>query len=182
MDDSEIVARCLAGDREAFEMIVDKYQAGVLTLAWCVLGNRAEAEDAAQDAFFRAFMNLPTFDRTKGFKSWLYAIAYKRSLDRIKREKIERKYRSRMAEAKAQDSSDLDTERRMAQTAVINPLLERLGLKERLALSLSINEGYTAAETAEILHCAESTARVYVFNAKRKLRKWLEGNPHVQNL
>lgn len=90
MDDSEIVARCLAGEREAFEMIVNKYQAGVLTLAWCVLGNKAEAEDASQEAFFRAFVNLPTFDRAKGFKNWLYAIAYKRCLDRIKRERIEK--------------------------------------------------------------------------------------------
>lgn len=87
-----------------------------------------------------------------------------------------------MAEARTQVSNDLETERRMTQSAVIDPLLKRLGVKERLALSLSINEGYTAAETAEILHCAESTARVYVFNARRKLRKWLERNPHVQNL
>jgi RNA polymerase sigma-70 factor (ECF subfamily) len=178
-DDSQAIARCLAGEREAFEMIVNKYQAGVLSLAWSVLANRAEAEDATQEAFFRAYMNLRNFDCAKGFKNWLYAIAYKRCLDRIKKEKTEKKYRSRMAEPIARDLIGPEIEPRMEELTVLGPFLKKLTFKERLALSLSMNDGCTAAETAEVLRCAESTARVYVFNAKRKLRKWLERNPHV---
>lgn len=83
MDDGQIIACCLAGEREAFEMIVNKYQARVLSLAWSVLGNRAEAEDTTQEAFIRAYTNLRDFDQARGFKNWLYAIAYKRCLDRI---------------------------------------------------------------------------------------------------
>lgn len=178
-DDGQTIARCLAGEREAFEMIVNKYQAGVLSLAWSVLGNRAEAEDVTQEAFFRAYLNLRNFDRARGFKNWLYAIAYKRCLDRIKKEKTEKKYRFRMTEPMARDSSGPETEPRMEESTFLGPLLKRLTFKERLALSLSMNDGYTAAETAEVLRCSESTARVYMFNAKRKLRKWLERNPHV---
>lgn len=182
MDECQIIARCLAGDREAFEMIVNKYQAGVLTLAWSILGNRAEAEDAAQEAFFRAYVNLQNFDRAKDFKNWLYAIVHKRCLDRIRKLKTEKKYRSRMAGAAAPVTSVLKTEPGMEESAVLSPLLKKLTVKERLALSLSMNEEYTAAEIAGILHCAESTARVHLFNAKRKLRKGLERNSCVQNL
>jgi len=182
MDDGRIIARCLAGEREAFEMIVNKYQAGILSLAWSVLGNRAEAEDAAQEAFIRAYMYLRNFDQAQGFKNWLYAIAYKRCLDRIKKRKTEKKFRSRMEEVAAPVSSGVETERRIEKSAVIGPLLKKLTVKERLALTLALNEGYTASEIAALLHCAESTARVYVFHAKKKLKGWLERNPHVQSL
>ena len=179
MDDGQIIARCLAGEREAFEMIVNKYQARVLSLAWSVLGNRAEAEDTTQEAFIRAYVNLRDFDQARGFKNWLYAIAFKRCLDRLKKEKIEKKYRSRIAEATTQVSRRVEMEHRLEESAVMGLLLKKLTVKERLALSLATNEGYTAAEIAAVLHCAESTARVYVFSAKGKLRKWLERNPHV---
>jgi len=181
-DDGQTIARCLAGDREAFEMIVNKYQSGVLSLAWSVLGNRAEAEDAAQEAFIRAYLNLQNFDRAKDFKNWLYAIAYKRCLDRIREVKTEKKYRSRMAEAVAPVMCGLGTEPGAEESVLLSPLLKKLTLKERLALTLSINEEYTAAETAEVLRCAESTARVHLFNAKRKLRKGLERNSYVQKI
>lgn len=181
-DDGQTIARCLAGDREAFEMIVNKYQAGVLTLAWSVLGNRAEAEDAAQEAFFRAYVNLQNFDCAKDFKNWLYAIVHKRCLDRIRKLNTEKKHRSRMAEAAAPVTSGLKKEPGADESAVLSPLLKKLTVKERLALSLSVNEEYTAAEIAEVLQCAESTARVHLFNAKRKLRKGLERNSYVQNL
>ncbi|MCX6574984.1 MAG: sigma-70 family RNA polymerase sigma factor [Candidatus Aminicenantes bacterium] len=179
-DDGQTIARCLAGDREAFEMIVNKYQAGVLSLAWSVLGNRAEAEDAAQEAFFRAYVSLQNFDRAKDFKNWLYAIAYKRCLDRIRKLKTEKKYRSRMADALV--TSGLKKEPGTEESAILSPLLEKLTVKERLVLSLSINDEYTADEIAEVLQCAVSTARVHLFNAKRKLRKELERNSRVQNL
>jgi len=181
-DDGHAIARCLAGDQEAFEMIVNKYQAGALSLAWGILENRAEAEDAAQEAFFRAFLNLQNFDRAKNFKNWLYAIVHKRCLDRIRKLQTEKKYRPRMAEATAPASSGLMRVPGAEESSVLNPLLKRLTVKERLALSLSVTEEYTAAEIAEVLHCAESTARVHLFNAKRKLRKGLNRNSDVQNL
>jgi RNA polymerase sigma factor (sigma-70 family) len=53
-------------------------------------------------------------------------------------------------------------------------IMKRLNDKERTALSLKLNEGYLAKEIAEILNCKESTVRVYVLNAKRKLKKFLE--------
>ncbi len=181
-DDRQAVARCLAGDREAFEMIVTKYQSGVLSLAWSILGNRAEAEDAAQDAFFRAYVNLRSFDCAKDFKNWLYAIAWKRCLDRIRKLKTEKKYGPRMAEEAAPVMNGLKTRPGRQGSAALSSLLKKLTAKERLTLSLSVNEGYTAADIAAVLHCAESTARVHLFNAKKKLRRGLERNFHVQNL
>jgi len=54
-----------------------------------------------------------------------------------------------------------------------------LNKNERLAISLTVNDGYTASEVAKVLDCAENTARVYLFNAKRKLRKLVERKRYV---
>ena len=58
-------------------------------------------------------------------------------------------------------------------------ILKWLNEKERTALSLKLNEGYLAREIAEILGCKESTVRVYILNAKRKIKKILEKKHHV---
>jgi RNA polymerase sigma-70 factor (ECF subfamily) len=179
MDDSLIVARCLAGEPEAFEAIVNRYQTGILSLAWSLLGNRAEAEDAVQEAFIRAYSNLSSFDPSKSFKTWLYAIAHKKCLDGLKKRKAEKKYRSEIWSFADHDPRGSSGERRTEVSAFLAPLIGRLNARERLALSLSVNEGFRAAEIAEVLHCAENTARVHIFNARKKLRKWMKGMPHV---
>jgi len=181
MDEASIISRCRSGEREAFEMLVSKYQAGALSLAWSVLGRQAEAEDAAQEAFLQAYLNLPSFDHVRPFKSWLYAIVTNECLDRLKKERTERKFRLRASETSNPSSKGPNPELRLENAAVVGPLLEKLGARERLALYLDVVEGYTAAEVADVLRCAESTARVYVFKAKIKLRKWLKGNPDVSN-
>jgi RNA polymerase sigma factor (sigma-70 family) len=58
-------------------------------------------------------------------------------------------------------------------------ILRRLNKNERTALSLKLNEGYLSREIAEILGCKESTVRVYILNAKRKVKKILEKNQNV---
>jgi RNA polymerase sigma-70 factor (ECF subfamily) len=174
-EDRQIIARCLAGERESFEMIVQKYQSGVLALAWSVLRDKADAEDIAQETFFRAYMNLNKFDPSKSFKNWLYAIAFKRCLTGLENAKNERKSRLKIAEEAIRHDPRPEWERSVDDRSVLAPLLARLSSKERLALSLAVNEGCSSAEIAEVLHCAESTARVFVFNAKRKLRKMLTG-------
>jgi RNA polymerase sigma-70 factor (ECF subfamily) len=182
MDDATVIARCLAGEPKAFEALVTRYQAGALSLAWSVLGRRAEAEDAAQEAFLQAYLNLSRFDHAHSFKNWLFAILINRCLDRLKKERTEKKFRLWSAETAVANPGDGPPERRLESAAIVGPLLARLNPRERLALSLDVVEGYTAAEVAEVLRCAESTARVIVFKAKQKLRKWLEGNSHVQTL
>lgn len=179
MDDLDIIERCLAGEMNAFELIVNKYQAGLISVAWSVLGNREDARDAVQDAFVQAFAHLRRFDRTRSFKNWLYGIAYKRCKDRKRKDKSMSKY----LEAMRKENNPPDPERRsparIEDTEMFGPLMAKLKEKERLALSLKINEGYTAAEIAEVVHCAESSVRVYIFNAIRKLRNLRARNSNV---
>jgi RNA polymerase sigma-70 factor (ECF subfamily) len=80
MEDNKIISSCLSGEKEAFEMLIKKYQVPILHLAWRILGDKDEAKDATQDTFVQVFSNLNRFDRGMSFKNWLYSITYKRCL------------------------------------------------------------------------------------------------------
>ena len=178
MDEDPIIGRCLEGDAEAFEMLVNRYQSGVLSLAWSILGIREEAEDAAQEAFIRAFTNLREFDPARPFRPWLYAIAVHGCLDRLKRRRLERRFRGGWEDTLLDPDSGAVTERRLENADILAPLLDRLKPKDRLALYLSVVEGRTSAEVASILGCSDGSARVRIHKAKKKVRDWLKRNPH----
>ena len=69
------VREALAGDQEAFARLVENYQAAVYNLAYRMLGNAGDAEDAAQETFLRAYSRLRSYDPARKFSSWLLAIA-----------------------------------------------------------------------------------------------------------
>ncbi len=181
MDDATLIARCRAGDITAFEALVDRYQPSLLTVTWSLMGNREDARDATQEAFLSAFSNLDGFDSGRSFKNWLFAIAWKRCLDMKRKEKTGRKYIRELERTEACASRPgPPSPARLEDSEIFSPVLGSLRPKERLALCLRMNEGYTAAEIAGVLGCAESSARVYVFNAVRKLRHlWKKGNGDV---
>jgi hypothetical protein len=73
-DDLALVARCTAGDTDAFEALVERYHRVLFTVAVRMLGDTDDASDAAQNAFIKAYQKLETFDRSRRFFSWIYRI------------------------------------------------------------------------------------------------------------
>jgi RNA polymerase sigma-70 factor, ECF subfamily len=180
LEDSGLIDGCLAGDDRAFEALVNKYQVPLLTMAWSLLGNKEDAQDAAQGAFMAAFSKLDTFDSSRSFKTWLFAIAWKDCLDMKRKEKTRRAFLEKAKNIAPPEGNPEPAASAIEESEIFRPLLKKLVPKERLALSLRINEGFTAAEIAEVLGCAESSARVYVFNAIRRIRKiWPRETSHV---
>ncbi|MDF0728659.1 RNA polymerase sigma factor SigW [Cytobacillus sp. S13-E01] len=75
------------GDQNAFAEIVELYKDKVFQLSYRMLGNRHEAEDIAQEAFLRAYVNIHSYDTNRKFSTWLYRIATNLSIDRIRKKK-----------------------------------------------------------------------------------------------
>lgn len=84
--DAETVARVLAGDVNAFEEIVRRWQHRLVNLAWRFSRDRATAEDMAQEAFIAAFRKLSTFERRAAFSTWLTAVALNSYRARLRRD------------------------------------------------------------------------------------------------
>src|SRR3989339_693536 len=73
-EDLELINRFLNGNREAFEMLVKKYQNRTINTAYSLVGNVSDAEDIAQDVFLKIYRSLGTFNAQAKFSSWLYRI------------------------------------------------------------------------------------------------------------
>jgi RNA polymerase sigma-70 factor (ECF subfamily) len=175
MTDEErlIIRKCLDGNREAFEVLVNRYESHVKTLAWNITGNPEEAVEVSQEAFLQAFKNLHRFHLDKSFKSWLLGITMKRGIDRVRKQKSFLNFFNRYIRVVPMEKVKITT---IEESAIFHPLLKKLNERERTALSLQINENYTAREIGKLLNCSENAVRVTLFRAKKKLKKELLKN------
>ena len=181
MDEQELIAGCLRGRMEDFRMIVERYSAPAMSLAMNILGNRDDAEDACQELFIQVYRHLKSYDKDRSFKNWVYTILYRRCLDHLKRRRRSAELVKKMGRETVLATPANPGHSHPSRSLPSN-LLEQLKAKERTALCLWANEGYTAQETSEVLRCSASTARVYLFQARKKIKKLLEqGHVSLQN-
>ncbi|HHS98547.1 MAG TPA: sigma-70 family RNA polymerase sigma factor [Chloroflexi bacterium] len=87
MDEARWIQQARAGDVESFGRLVRAYQTAVYNLAYRMLGDRMEAEDAAQETFLRAFRHLDRYDPERPFRTWLLSIAAHHCIDRLRRQR-----------------------------------------------------------------------------------------------
>ncbi|MFZ2054059.1 MAG: RNA polymerase sigma factor [Candidatus Aminicenantales bacterium] len=181
MDEQALIAGCLQGRTEDFRVIVERYSVPAMALAMNILGNHSDAEDACQDLFIQVYRNLKSYDMSRSFKNWLYTILYRRCLDHLRRRRRSAELVKKMGHetvlATPANPGSGEKPRRLP-----SDLLESLKAKERTALCLWANEGYSSQEISEVLRCSASTARVYLFQARKKIKKLLEqGDVSLQN-
>jgi len=161
---------------EHFEEIMRTYRAPAMALALNVLGNREDAEDACQEAFAAAYRVLKPESPPPALKAWLFTVLYRKCLDAVRR----RRRSDRLVRKVKQEAPDPETPGRREPRSLSDKLvlsegvLGILGEKERLILSLWAKEEYTLNEIAGILACAPSTVRVHLFQARRKIKAWME--------
>src|SRR5438093_10988583 len=82
-DEAALVAACLAGRREAFDVIVERHRRSVYQLCYRFVGNHEDASDLSQDVFIRAFRGLDRFRGRSSLGTWLYRIAVNVSLNKV---------------------------------------------------------------------------------------------------
>ena len=87
--DRDLVARVIAGDREAYRVLVEKYQQRALGIALEIVKSREDAEDIVQESFVKAYLSLPEFKNQSAFYTWLYRIVYNMAID-FKRKMVRR--------------------------------------------------------------------------------------------
>ncbi len=86
--ESLAIAGARAGDGHAFSRLVAAYQSPIYNLCYRMLGNSHDAEEAAQEAFLRAYTRLSSYDPARPFKTWLFSIAHHYCIDRLRRRRL----------------------------------------------------------------------------------------------
>jgi RNA polymerase sigma-70 factor, ECF subfamily len=169
--DDELVARVREGDHEAFAALVDRHKGRVHGLAYRMLGNRSDAEDAAQEAFMRAYTRLATYQPDGRFGAWLLAIASHRCIDllRSRGRRAPTITLGKVAESDRFISQTDEPEELAVRGSVgddVRRWLAALPPAYRLVLTLRYFHELSYAEIAETLGEPVSTVRMRLFRAR----------------
>jgi RNA polymerase sigma-70 factor (ECF subfamily) len=166
----DLIERAATGDASAFEQIVVRTERRVLLLAFRMLGNMADAEDATQEVFLRAYKYLHRFDRRRPLEPWLIRMTINvcRDIRRKRKVQTEEVFDVPREAPDAHSEVALDEQKGLLRLA-----LAKLPEKERAVLILRDLEGRPTREVAEILGTSESTVRAQLSNARMKVKQLL---------
>jgi len=181
-EENRLIARCLAGEVEAFRPLVQRYQRLAFSVAFRMLGSRADAEDIAQQAFVDAFNALERFrgeGRTHAFSTWLLRIAVNRSKDILKsRRRTEEPLDRDVPGGEAAFAYDPPTPEANASRGERRERLEaallELPTKYREVLILRDAEDLSYEEIRAILQLPLTTLKIRVVRARAMLRDLIE--------
>jgi RNA polymerase sigma-70 factor, ECF subfamily len=180
--DEELVARASAGEVDAFNQLVTRWERPIYALAYRTLGREEDARDVVQEAFLRAYRGLRGFKGEAKFSSWLYRITLNLCRDWIRRER-----RAPLVQVpEGVDPVDLADERVAPQESVeelvarremsqaVAKAMAELPEEQRTAIMLKEYHGLTFQEIADMLDCPLSTVKTRLYQGLSVLRRRLE--------
>ncbi|QCT28508.1 RNA polymerase sigma factor SigW [Bacillus velezensis] len=170
------------GDQNAFAEIVDLYKDKIYQLCYRMLGNVHEAEDIAQEAFIRAYVNIDSFDINRKFSTWLYRIATNLTIDRIRKKKPDYYLDAEVAGAEGLTMySQIAADGVLPEDAVLSLELSdtiqkkilKLPDKYRTVIVLKYIDELSLIEIGEILNIPVGTVKTRIHRGREALRKQL---------
>ena len=177
-DDLELIQTALAGGPQDFEFLVRRYGLRVYAVTFAVLGSRAEAEDAAQDTFLKAYRQRGRLREPERFASWLLAIARHQALDHLRRRRfvpLPDDAADRLADESAvRPDEQLDAAENHAR---LRSVLATLPERHRLALTLRYLEGHDCRTIENAMALSNGALRGILGRALAAMRAGLRLRP-----
>ena len=189
--DQQLVVRAQQGDKQAFGLLVSKYQRKLARLLSRLIRDQAEVEDVAQETFIKAYRALPAFRGDSAFYTWLYRIGVNTAKNYLvsqgRRAPTSTEFDSEEAESfdEGEQLRDSNTPERILQSKqigeTVNAAMEALPEELRTAIVLREIEGLSYEDIARIMDCPIGTVRSRIFRAREavagKLRPLLDTAP-----
>jgi RNA polymerase sigma-70 factor (ECF subfamily) len=163
------------GDHHAFAQLVEAYTSPVYNLAYRMLGNAAEAEDAAQEVFLRAYLKLASYDRNRKFSTWLLAITSNYCIDLLRRRKapmVDLEDVEFVIESREPGPEQVAVEGE--QRDAVAHAIGGLPAGYRLPTVLRYYHDLSYEEIERITGLSEATVKTRLFRARRMIKEILE--------
>lgn len=187
VSDAIAVERTLAGDRDAYRVLVERHSRTMYRMAYRMTGNAYDAEEVVQESFLRAYQKLNQFAGNANFGTWVYRIAANYAIDRLRQRNSEEARRENPGKA-GEDSLEVDplsqvqdvapSPERLAGSAQladrIKTALAELSPAERTAIVMRHWDGCGIEEIATVLKSNSNATKNTVFRAVQKLRRSLK--------
>jgi RNA polymerase sigma-70 factor, ECF subfamily len=180
-NESELIRKAKRGDREAFGILVERYQRRVIGVAQAVVHNPEDAVELAQETFVRAFENLGSFESRSSFSTWLYRIAANLAIDLRRRQGRHTFVRGEEGESEIDHlpsptgDSFAEFSRRELNRR-LRAALDELTPEHRAVILLREVEGLSYDEISDMLQCPRGTIMSRLHYARNRLRAILK-NP-----
>ena len=180
MDEKEIIEQVLAGDNNAFGLLVERYQDRVYNLTLRMCGNADDAFDLAQEAFFRAWRGLPGFQQDAAFSTWLFRLAANVCLDWLRAKKRRPTVSLTVSD---DDGEEVQMELRdpgkspeelleaAEDRAALSRAMNELPVDFRQILTMRAINDMSYTEIADALEMPEGTVKSRLARARLALRK-----------
>ena len=172
LTDEALARKAADGGREAFEELLQRHYDRIFRIAVRLLGNRADAEDVAQEVCIGLATKISKWRGESQFTTWLYRVVVNAAHDAMRRDSTRRRYEREAAESywsARQGDAEGSGEARWLRRA-----LGKLSRKQRETVILVIAEGLTHAEAAQVLGVRESTVSWRLHAARKRLRRLAE--------
>src|SRR5713101_5431720 len=182
-EDATLVAGAKTGDAHSFELLVERHEGKIFSLAQRMTRNREDAEDVAQQSFQKAFINLKKFEGDSLFSTWLTRIAINESLMLLRRKRGSREVP--IAESTTEDEAALpldfpdsgpnpeDSCLQREQERILSAAVNELTPGMRKAIELRELGELSTGETAQVMGLSVGAVKARVFHGRRKLRQTL---------
>ncbi|WNR44240.1 RNA polymerase sigma factor SigW [Paenibacillus roseipurpureus] len=176
------------GDRNAFAELVELYKDKIFHLAYRMLNNKQEAEDAVQETFLRVYTNLHRYDENQKFSTWIFRIGTNLCIDKLRRRRHTYSLDAEMSDGEGNDyyamlPSDEDTPEKqliISETqAQIHRAIETLPEKYKSVVVLRYMHDMSLQEISEVLDMPVTTIKTRVHRGREYLRKKLEQEEQV---
>ncbi len=175
--DTYYIGEVLKGNLNAFSILVDRYKSFVYTITYRVVKNEVDAEEVAQETFIKAYQSLKSYKGASKFSTWLYTIAYRKSLDYLKKYKKEVSY---SVLETIQDINEIevdnalkDIEEEERKTIIANSIKE-LPPDEAVIITLYYYEEKSIKEIVEITNLKADNVKVKLYRSRKKLHSILK--------
>jgi RNA polymerase sigma-70 factor, ECF subfamily len=181
--DEVLVTRARGGDRDAFRLLLEKYQRRAFVLALEIIKNREDAEDIVQESFVKAYLSLASFKGESSFYTWLYRIVFNMAIDYRRRlarhggessELDERTVAGEEAVAAGFVEGPQESVTRKQQHAAISRALGTLTPEHRAVVVLREIEGLNYDQIAEVAGVTKGTVMSRLHYARKKLQNALK--------
>jgi RNA polymerase sigma-70 factor, ECF subfamily len=187
LDDKALALALQAGEEEAFDEIVSRFQGRVYAVAYRVLGNREDALDASQEVFLKVHAKITSWKPTGGFLPWVLRMTTNHSIDQLRKKR--RHPHQSLEEAFVPTTEGASVEPSTPQTAQevrareiedrVRAALPVLSPSQREVFLLRHYEGLQLAEIAASMGCTVGSVKVHLFRALKKLQVELGDLYHV---
>lgn len=181
--DQQLVARAQAGDKRAFNLLVEKYQRKLARLLSRFIRDPAEVEDVTQEAFIKAYRALPAFRGDSAFYTWLYRIGINTAKNYLmamgRRAPTSTEIEAEEAEGfdEGEQLRDINTPESVLLTneiaETVNATIEQLPEELRTAIQMREIEGMSYEDIAKAMDCPIGTVRSRIFRAREAIAEQL---------